>query len=312
MDNLERQDADAILLQEVDQTNFENELTPHLNTIGYSGVYKKRSGLDKYDGCAIFLKSSCFEIGESVEIELQQEGNPLLDRSNIAICTVARHRLSNRMVLFCSTHLLFNPKRGDIKLAQVQHLGGRLNEIRSKYEDCDLVVAGDFNATPNSAVYHLMRHNRLSNGTFLDRRNASGQTRVIRNMITDPSGFRCYYGGGHGSSGNSTGKFQQVEIESRKPPQQFALPKELESMSTQLETLQSAYSIDETSKHTGEPAITTFHNHFQGTVDYMFYSHGLTRTGFLATPEPASFGQGIPSFEWPSDHISLVAKFIFK
>ena len=52
---IKQYNCDILCLQEVQNDHFDTHFKPSLKTLGYDGVYKKRTG-DKHDGCAIFFK----------------------------------------------------------------------------------------------------------------------------------------------------------------------------------------------------------------------------------------------------------------
>ena len=58
-----------------------------------------------------------------------------------------------------TTHLLYNPKRQDIRLVQIQILLAELDRI-SKIQDIEanvpVILTGDFNLQPNTAPYNLL------------------------------------------------------------------------------------------------------------------------------------------------------------
>ena len=45
--------------------HYETHFKPSLSSLGYNGVFKKRTG-DKRDGCAIFFKSRKLELVDTV------------------------------------------------------------------------------------------------------------------------------------------------------------------------------------------------------------------------------------------------------
>ena len=53
-----------------------------------------------------------------------------------------------------------------------------------------------------------------------------------------------------------------------------------------------------------EPAMTSAHGKFRGTVDYIFHTPGIGATRVL---KPPTVRGGLPSEEYPSDHVSIVA-----
>ena len=61
-----------------------------------------------------------------------------------------------------SNTVLFNPKRGDIKVAQCRVLLDTCKALMAEHEgDRDLAVCGDFNSAPNSGVYEFVRTGAL-------------------------------------------------------------------------------------------------------------------------------------------------------
>lgn len=54
-----------------------------------------------------------------------------LDRDNIALIVQLLHRKTNQFICVANTHILFNPKRGDIKLAQLKILLDTLTSIQT-------------------------------------------------------------------------------------------------------------------------------------------------------------------------------------
>lgn len=73
---------------------------------------------------------------------------------------VARFALqSNHNVQFvvATTHLLFNPRRTDVRLAQVQVLLAELDRIaHNGQSSIPIILSGDFNLQPNSEPFRLI------------------------------------------------------------------------------------------------------------------------------------------------------------
>lgn len=155
---------------------------------GYAGLYKKRSG-DKTDGCATFFKESRFTLVESKLVSFNKPEVKLMDRDNVAVVVLLKPRTTgsssrhaNNMVCVSNTHLLFNRKRGDIKLAQLSCLFSELEEIArisppgkegSSYYP--IICCGDFNSTPFSPIYSFVVRGFLDY-TGMHRDNFSGQS----------------------------------------------------------------------------------------------------------------------------------------
>lgn len=79
--------------------------------------------------------------------------------------------------MVATTHLLYNPRRQDIRLAQVQILLAELercaqkNDENGKKTHLPVILTGDFNLQPYSAPYSL-----ITNGKFIDIRKIWDKT----------------------------------------------------------------------------------------------------------------------------------------
>mmetsp|Transcript_11057 Transcript_11057/g.14403 ORF Transcript_11057/g.14403 Transcript_11057/m.14403 type:complete len:410 (-) Transcript_11057:1898-3127(-) len=301
--------CDLLCFQEVDQDDFDGEFTKALQHQGFIGAYKKRTG-DKCDGCAVYFKQSRFKlIGRPIEIEFKRPGDPLLDRDNVAIALVLQDIDASVNILVASTHILFNPKRGDVKLAQTNLLLHKLSEV-SEQHNAAVILCGDFNSTPDSAFYHFVFNSSL-NGQSLDRRHVSGQTRIMNKLSRFGKKAIRYDKCGHCGSGSFLGRFYDDANQNSKNLNQnktnFNLPERLHKLVSPL-TLSSAYAEANTEGNcTGEPAFTSFHSSFTGTVDYIgFQNQKFKLCGILELPNSKAFWNSqLPNKVWGSDHLSL-------
>lgn len=108
-------------LQEVQQSHLDDYFTK-LQTLGYRFLFKKRTGAYP-DGCAIFYKTDKFELVEYTTIEYYQDNDSVLNRDNVAIIAkfAPKSNLSSEFIV-ATTHLLYNPRRDDVRIAQTQLL----------------------------------------------------------------------------------------------------------------------------------------------------------------------------------------------
>jgi len=65
----------------------------------------------------VFWQKSKIDKLEQTSVEFYQPGVSLLDRDNIAL--VLRFSIEGQQIIVATTHLLYNPRRNDIRLAQV-------------------------------------------------------------------------------------------------------------------------------------------------------------------------------------------------
>ncbi len=174
--------GDILCLQEVQADTFRNFIEPILVENGYKGNYKSKTResmgmVGKVDGCAIFWRETKFQLLESYAIEFNdcvhrtaenmglsiakdQQYLHRLCKDNIAQIAVLEavkqpHSMAHTCLCVVNTHLYSNPDCPDVKLWQTQAL---LQEVEhfSALRGLPLVICGDFNSEPTSAVYELL------------------------------------------------------------------------------------------------------------------------------------------------------------
>jgi protein angel len=91
----------------------------------------------------------------------------------------------NEKICIVTTHLIFSPKRGDVKLAQLQKLLANIdriafkriklvnNEVKLVYYP--VILCGDMNFTLNSTIYKFLTESKLTNYEQHPRNTVSGQ-----------------------------------------------------------------------------------------------------------------------------------------
>lgn len=87
----------------------------------------------------------------------------ILNRCNVAVIAKLALKANPKVQFVVSTtHLLFNPRRHDIRLAQVQLLLAELDRIAHNYEtqstdkSIPIILTGDFNLQQDSQPYRLL------------------------------------------------------------------------------------------------------------------------------------------------------------
>ena len=76
-------------------------------------------------------------------------------------------KVKDSYICVANTHLLFNKKRGDIKLAQLAYLFAEINELAVLSRDdhkkthCPVILCGDLNSLPYSPLYHFLTTGQL-------------------------------------------------------------------------------------------------------------------------------------------------------
>jgi len=118
-------------------------------------VYKKKTG-HRTDGCAIVYDSSKFELLDQQAVELHDQEVALLNRENVALFAKFRFKKEpgeQKEFVVATTHLLYNPKRSDVRCAQV---GRMLEQLTSFSTDTPIILTGDFNSQPDSSPIELL------------------------------------------------------------------------------------------------------------------------------------------------------------
>lgn len=191
---------DVICMQEVQADHYESHVYNALSDAGFEGVYKQKTraamGLaGKVDGCALFWRRSKFHLVESYSIEFNElasrqatqvlgmnprsdEGMAYLNRlskdnvAQLVVLELAQPSMSSRsnrdpinQVCIANTHLYSNKDFPDVKLWQSWQLLQELETfVMSRGTNLPLMICGDFNSTPDTAVYDLMSRQAVHPG----------------------------------------------------------------------------------------------------------------------------------------------------
>jgi protein angel len=322
---LDQHKPDVICLQEVQHEHYNSCILPHLRQNGYEGHYLRRTG-DKHDGCATFYKQHKFCCVNAVPVEFFVEGSSVLNRNDVALLLVLRPLRGSSHVVIANTHLLFNPKRGEVKLAQLMYLFAAIDEVAAQTFDPlpihdPVILCGDLNLAPYSPLYEFITNGRLDyKGLYSGQ--MSGQIKYgghpladfflePRVDITDHCQFHCLV----------QYRQQRARVGGRQRAYQES-PKFGSGMVSHSFHFVPAY------KPAQNFVTTWFSPH---VVDYIFYSVGsgtlsesryqqksdvvkgsLKFQNVLPLPTASQVKQagGLPNDTEPSDHLLLMAYFI--
>ncbi|XP_010257570.1 PREDICTED: carbon catabolite repressor protein 4 homolog 2-like [Nelumbo nucifera] len=293
--------ADILCLQEVQSDHFEEFFSPELEKHGYQALYKKKTS-EVYngspyaiDGCATFFRRDRFSHVKKYEVEFNKAAQSLTDavvpsaqkktalnrllKDNVALIAVLEAKfIADKRQLFCvaNTHVNVHPDLKDVKLWQVHTLLKGLEKIAVS-ADIPMLVCGDFNSVPGSAPHSLL---------------AMGKVDPMHpDLAVDPLGILR-------PASKLTHQLPLVSAYSS-----FA------RMGVGLGLEQHRRRMDPT---TNEPLFTNCTRDFIGTLDYIFYTaDSLTVESLLELLDEESLRKetALPSPEWSSDHIALLAEF---
>ncbi|XP_076442040.1 protein angel homolog 1-like isoform X2 [Babylonia areolata] len=312
---------DIMNLQEVNKDHFFDYLQPRLERLGYVGCYQKRTG-DKRDGCATLWKQDKFELLHFRPVQYCRGG--LLDRDNIAIIVELRPlrssskqrransagaRQEEDKIVVANTHLLFNPRRGDIKLAQLMILLAEVDKhaylgpspeaplhwplmsAQSRY--CPVILTGDFNMQPQSDLYKFVVGGQMDyEGLLLREMSGQEEGRYGRNLLLGRDFFSPMFGvtescqyhtavmdrltEPHGHQGppvqpeGGRGKLQRRSRDGRMPGFTRKMVHKTGRLWHHLNLVSAYRHRVERLGQTME--VTTHHNSGKCSVDYVFYS----------------------------------------
>ncbi|XP_047430047.1 protein angel homolog 2 isoform X2 [Mugil cephalus] len=332
-------EADILCLQEVQEDHYENQIRPALRALGYECEYKKRTG-KKPDGCAVGFKTSRFSLLSSNPVEFLRRGDVLLDRDNVGLVVLLRPRdassssSSSSFVCVANTHLLYNPRRGDIKLAQLAILLAEIRRLSLLPDGSTnpVLLCGDFNSTPWSPLYSFLTTGRLEyRGMQISRVSGQEDSPRGQRLLTSPIwshslgiNRRCQYEATSGASACGAeaveGAISDMTVEDLTSRASAAAAFNRERIEHSLK-LQSSYR--HRLRSDGRPEITTYHSRTALTVDYILYSpdhsappslpggRGLQLLGRLSLVGQSELEElgGLPSRRHSSDHLPLLARF---
>lgn len=196
LNELDRCDADILCLQEAQADHFELFLADALHARGYQCLYKQKTrdamGMEgKVDGCALFYKQDKFILTESHCVEFNEATHTFtttqleqyrlthpkattsdlakqkakstrrqqrLLRDNVAQIAVLQVIGENQRLCIANTHIFSNPEYPDVKLWQAYVLAQELEQFAA-LRRLPIILCGDFNSEPSSAVYQLLDKN---------------------------------------------------------------------------------------------------------------------------------------------------------
>uniref|UniRef100_A0A4W3IEZ6 Angel homolog 2 (Drosophila) n=1 Tax=Callorhinchus milii TaxID=7868 RepID=A0A4W3IEZ6_CALMI len=333
---LKQLDADILCLQEVQSNHYKKQLKPKLEALGYHCEYKMRTG-DKRDGCAICFKRSKFSLLSAIPVEFYRPRIPLLDRDNVGLVLLLRPALSSGgaapNICVANTHLLYNPRRGDIKLAQLAILMAEIGKAASsgKGEYCPIVFCGDLNSVPSSPLYNFIRDGKLLyDGLPIGKvsgqeESSRGQRLLSKPLWPENLGISsaCQY---------EALNYQHINEGSDRPLKAVdssEVSKDASNEKTSVvkmtsPILQHNFNLTSVYSHyvpeSGRAEVTTCHSRSAITVDYIFYSTeeavhgGLELLGRLTllTEQDLRTVNCLPNECNSSDHLPLLAKFRLK
>lgn len=298
--------ADIVCLQEVQSDHFEEFFAPELDKHGYQAFFKRKTAevingnINTLDGCATFFRRDRFSHVKKYEVEFNKAAQSLTDalvpsaqkrnalnrlvKDNVALILVLEAKFGNQgidspgkrqLVCVANTHVNMHQELKDVRLWQVHTLLKGLEKIAAS-ADIPMLVCGDFNSVPGSAPHALLamgKVDQLHPDLAIDPLGILRPTAKLTHQLPLVSAYSSFARAGVG-----------LGLEQRR-------------------------KMDAS---TNEPLFTNCTRDFIGTHDYIFYSaDSLTVESLLELVDEESLRKdtALPSPEWSSDHIALLAEF---
>ena len=341
--------ADLVALQEVE--DFERDYAQPLSSAGYAGHFKKRTGDAQRDGVALVWRTSRLTLLHIEDLEyahLLTEGvadlqaAEKLRKPHVGVVGVFRDNQCGRELVVATTHLLWNPKRGLVKLRQLQCLLGRVAALRAGIDERAraVVVLGDMNCTPGSPLHqflltgvlraplHTEAHwdgQRQPPAAQQAQRNVQMQMQMQWQRQQQQHYHHQQHQQHHQQYQLHHQQWQQPGLPPLPPPlpadgstvirpPSSACPPASSSARDSSRLVEETHALADqlTSAYgwIGEPQCTSFHSGFQGTVDYVLLTaEQLVVQQLLPTPmwPEIAARRSLPDWHTPSDHLPIAA-----
>ncbi|XP_039016012.1 carbon catabolite repressor protein 4 homolog 1-like isoform X2 [Hibiscus syriacus] len=301
--------ADIVCLQEVQNDHFEEFFAPEMDKHGYQALYKRKTNevyggnIHTIDGCATFFRRERFSHVKKYEVEFNKAAQSLTEvavqssqkkaalnrlvKDNVALIVVLEAKFSNQgadnpgkrqLLCVANTHVNVPPELKDVKIWQVHTLLKGLEKIAAS-ADIPMLVCGDFNSVPGSAPHSLL---------------AMGKVDPLHpELLVDPLAILRPH----------SKLTHQLPLVSAYSPFARGVGLGLEHQRRKMDMT------------TNEPLFTNCTRDFIGTLDYIFYTaDSLAVESLLELLDEDSLRKdtALPSPEWSSDHIALLAEFRFQ
>ncbi|EUT90697.1 hypothetical protein PFAG_01054 [Plasmodium falciparum Santa Lucia] len=281
---------------------------------------KRRGGKYTIDGCAIFYNKKKLKFVETYALEFSKlikeasvltlpkeiQKNPSLVKrllkDNVALVILleciqqyskiydkSEEKQNKKLLIVANTHIVANPEANYVKIWQTQILVKVIEYLKinfiKKYETIpSLIICGDFNSTPSSAVYQLIYKKTCS--------------RTHEDFNSDKYSLLTDLKLGHNLNLKSAYAISKL-LSQKLNPEEY----------NNLELY--------------EPLFTNYTSNFIGCLDYIFYNDenlNIISTVNVADEnqliQEAQMYQlsdcALPSPIRPSDHLPLIAQFEFK
>jgi mRNA deadenylase 3'-5' endonuclease subunit Ccr4 len=153
---------DVLCLQEEDENvrHPDGPFASGLRALGYArqSVVHRRRG-DNMDGVAVYYRDDRWTLLYAARMAYQDVDANL--RDNVCVLALLQCKRTHLPVLVANTHVLWNPRRGLIKLGQMQAVVGAMEHVLRRLvpqhpHRVPVVLCGDFNLTAHSPLWEYV------------------------------------------------------------------------------------------------------------------------------------------------------------
>ncbi|KAI9505109.1 RNA exonuclease ngl2 [Coemansia spiralis] len=250
-------------------------------------------------------------------------------------------------IIISNTHLFWVPGACYERLQQQIAMLRGLKSIQQKYPGFPVISCGDFNTTPDDAGYDLLTKSRPVNlnewqldnllpRTISDNDNSDGTqdnsdkepaldaSSVLDDNAQPPLSYATIaMTSAEENKEAANTKRRKLEEEEHKLEEQLKIDSErvqrlVKAIQDDYQPMQSCYGtyseLDpsyRTEQWHGEPIFTNYAI-WKGTLDYIFFTPettSLVLREVLSLPAEKRMKPGLPNDTFPSDHVSLIARF---
>jgi CCR4-NOT transcription complex subunit 6 len=289
---------DIFTLQEV--SFFTEFWKPEFSKIGYQGFYKEQ----KNSGIAIFMKNEIKDFELKILDQFEIDFNDLYDlldkdvqidrfkMNNVALIVVAQYTHKETKeefnVIVGTTHLYWSDIYYFVRILQLAKLIDFISRL--KYEG-SIILAGDFNFTPDTLEYRY-----ISGNISLEEISKMELTETQKKHIV-----------------NLKPEFLEEKSKLIEDVGKIIATMKLQKFESSYSTYTKLVECNHKNieLNGGEPAYTV-HAGASLCLDYIYFSgEQLKVRNILKIPEEEAFEEGIPNDTFSSDHICLMTEFEF-
>ncbi|KAI1864540.1 uncharacterized protein JN550_008827 [Neoarthrinium moseri] len=328
MDEFREREPDVLCLQEVSGDAFESFFSPELAQLDYRGVYwpktrvthmRDKTEQGRVDGCAIFYKNTKYILLDKQLVDFRSVAinrpdmkatedvfNRVMPKDQIGVFCLFESRATGARFIVVNAHLCWEENLADVKAVQTGILMEQVTKMSERY-------------TRKPAI--AMDEKKLVRSTMTDELSEL----TPENSPVMPSPSQEYRSntdipllvcGDYNSIYNSA--VYELLDRGRVAPEHPDLAGHSYGNFTR-DGISHPFSLRSAYAHVrGTQQDLTFTNYtptFSGVLDYIWYSTNTFDAVELLGPPDYHYLKrvaGFPSYHFPSDHIQVMADFVFK